>query len=309
MLYAELEQSWRGLPEPYKTAARIISTISTRANLQIVERMRGVFLTYEPSALVQALSQFYERAMDPGDRKARGAFYTQLDYCRSAVRHLRKRAKHHKIYDPFCGSGAWLVAHVLEGDFNLFSAIDPPIFGTDIDLDAVILARLNVALVLPKGNRPQAKVRERALPKFYWSDPGMARGAAGLLNDPVDSTWLGVALETLIFHELRVFSHTEQKERTINYYRTGADVEIDFVIEVEKRTTTKKPAVVCLEIKSAKKWDKKWNRSLSSLKDSGKVRVIGMYGVYLGDSKYDFDGIHVLPVEEFLQRLFQRKIF
>ena len=57
--------------------------------------------------------------------------------------------------------------------------------------------------------RPKAKVREQAHPKFYWFDPGVARGAAGLLFDPVDRLWRGTALETTLFHELRVYNDTQ----------------------------------------------------------------------------------------------------
>jgi predicted AAA+ superfamily ATPase len=48
--------------------------------------------------------------------------------------------------------------------------------------------------------QPRLKVREKAHPKFYWFDPGVARAAAGLLYDPPDKSWKGFALETLIFH-------------------------------------------------------------------------------------------------------------
>ena len=57
-------------------------------------------------------------------------------------------------------------------------------------------------MVRPDG----AKVHEAAHPKFYGFDAGVARAATGLHRDPVDRTWRGTALETLIYHELRVFN-------------------------------------------------------------------------------------------------------
>jgi len=68
--------------------------------------------------------------------------------------------------------------------------------------------------------RPGLKVREAAQPKFYWFDPGVARAAAGLLRDPADRLWQGYALETLIYHELRVYNEVSRKHRLISYYRT-----------------------------------------------------------------------------------------
>ena len=68
--------------------------------------------------------------------------------------------------------------------------------------------------------RPGLKVREAAQPKFYWFDSGVARAAAGLLRDPADRLWQGYALETLIYHELRVYNEISGKQRPLSYYRT-----------------------------------------------------------------------------------------
>ncbi len=82
-------------------------------------------------------------------------------------------------------------------------------------LDDTLLARL-----LP-AYRPQVKVREQAHPKLYWFDAGVARAAAGLLRDPIDSVWRGFALETVILHELRTYNHNAGKERPIAFYRSA----------------------------------------------------------------------------------------
>lgn len=63
--------------------------------------------------------------------------------------------------------------------------------------------------------RPGLKVREATHPKFYWFDPGVARAAAGWLRDPVDRIWQGNALETLVYHELRVYNEVNRKLREI----------------------------------------------------------------------------------------------
>ena len=68
-----------------------------------------------------------------------------------------------------------------------------------------ILTETLLAHSLP-AYRPGLKVREAAHPKFFWVDSGIARAAAGMAYDPVDRTWLGQSLETLIFHELRTYN-------------------------------------------------------------------------------------------------------
>ena len=157
--------------------------------------------------------------------------------------------------------------------------------------------------------QPGLKVRERVRPKFYWFDPGVARFAAGLGHEPVDRAWKGFALETLVFHELRVFNETTAKHRPLSYYHTASDVEIDFVIETRKRQTSAKPAVVCVEVKSAERWDHSWDRAMRGLAASGRVQVDGIYGVYLGNRRLQFDDVQVLPVMDFLSALHAGEVY
>lgn len=157
--------------------------------------------------------------------------------------------------------------------------------------------------------RPNVKIREQTHPKFYWFDTGVARSAAGWLFDPIDRTWKGTALETLIFHELRVFNHTQNRNREIFFYRTANGAEIDFVIETQKKIPSAVPHIVCIEVKMAEKWNRSWESSMRTLKSSEQIKVDRMIGVYTGQRKYHFNGLDVLPVEDFLDELFQGKIF
>ena len=99
---------------------------------------------------------------------------------------------------------------------------------TTVDVYFSVLEDTLLGHFLP-AFRPSVKVREQAHPKFYWFDAGVARAAAGLLNDQVDSIWRGYSLETLIFHELRVYAHVSGKDRRIFFYRTGGGSEIDLL--------------------------------------------------------------------------------
>lgn len=157
--------------------------------------------------------------------------------------------------------------------------------------------------------RPNVKVREQAHPKFYWFDPGVSRSASGLLFDPVDRIWKGTALETLIYHELRVFNHTQNKNREIFFYRTAGGAEIDFVIETRKKQPSSVPHIVCIEVKLAEKWNRSWERPMRSLHGNDKIKVDRMIGIYTGQRTYHFNGLDVLPVEVFLKKLYQGDIF
>lgn len=157
--------------------------------------------------------------------------------------------------------------------------------------------------------RPNVKVREQTRPKFYWFDPGVARAASGLLFDPVDRLWQGTALENMIYHELMVYNHTQNKNRDIFFYRTGSGVEIDFIIETRKQQQSSNAHVVCLEVKMAEKWDRRWERPMRSLSDSDRIRVDRMFGIYRGKRAYNFGSIDVLPVQDFLKLLHQGGVF
>jgi len=156
---------------------------------------------------------------------------------------------------------------------------------------------------------PRIKVRERTRPKFYWFDPGVARAAAGLHHDPADRTWLGFALETLVYHELRVHNETSGKHRPIGYYGTPAGTEIDFVVEIRKGRPGAVPRVVCIEVKLASRWNRTWERAMRSLSDLPSVAVDRMIGVYTGPRSYHYQGLDVLPVSEFLKQLHDGRIF
>ncbi|MBI4027443.1 MAG: ATP-binding protein [Verrucomicrobia bacterium] len=179
---------------------------------------------------------------------------------------------------------------------------------SSVDVYFSILSDTLIGHFLP-AYQPRLKVRERTHPKFYWFDAGVARSSAGLLGDPADRSWKGFALETLVFHELRVFNEVLQKHRPLAYYRTAAGVEIDFIIETRKRHADSPPRVVCLEVKLADRWNRKWEKPMRELHANPGIGVERMIGVYTGDRTYHYEGLDVLPIAEFLKQLHQGKVF
>ena len=177
-----------------------------------------------------------------------------------------------------------------------------------VDTYFAILTDTLVGHILPAW-RPGLKVREVAQPKFYWFDLGVARGAAGLLRDPADRQWQGLALETLVYHELRVYNEVSGKHRPVSYYRTPAGVEVDFIVETSRRRPNTSARVVAIEIKRAERWDRAWDKALRGLAETAGVRVERMIGVYCGSRSYEFDNVSVLPVANFVKALFAGEIF
>jgi predicted AAA+ superfamily ATPase len=179
---------------------------------------------------------------------------------------------------------------------------------TTVDTYFGILTDTLVGHFLPAW-RPSAKVRESAHPKFYWFDPGVARAAAGLHRDPLDRALRGASLETLVYHELRVFNETAGKHRAISYYRTASGVEIDFIIETRKRQGNQPPHVVAVEVKLAPKWDRSWEKPMVDLAAQPGLRVERSFGVYTGTRAYEDNSLRVLPLTEFLATLHRGEVF
>ena len=177
-----------------------------------------------------------------------------------------------------------------------------------VDTYFAALSDTLVGHILPAW-RPGLKVREAAQPKFYWFDPGVARAAAGLLRDPADRSWQGTSLETLIYHELRIYNEISRKHRQIYYYRTPAGVEVDFIVETARRRPGSLPRVVAIEVKRAERWDRTWGKALRSLSESSGLRVERIIGIYCGLRSYTFDDMQVWSVGEFVKALHAGKVF
>jgi len=157
--------------------------------------------------------------------------------------------------------------------------------------------------------RPNLKVREQTHPKFYWFDSGVARAAAGLLNQKPDRFWLGTALETFILSELKIYNQISGKSFPIFYYKTAAGSEIDFVIETKKKSAGGKAQIICIEVKLSEKWKNEWEKPIRSLSEEKNIEVDKMIGIYNGSQRYVFDDFLVYPVKDFLNDLHLGKIY
>lgn len=177
-----------------------------------------------------------------------------------------------------------------------------------VDTYFAILLDTLVGYFLPAW-RPGLKVREMTQPKFYWFDPGVARAAAGLHRDPLDRFWKGTALETLVYHELRVYNEISRQHRLLSYYRTPAGVEVDFIIQTAPKRPETPPRVVAIEVKSAERWDRTWEKPMLGLAATPGVKVDRLIGVYGGSRNYQFGEVSVWTFSEFVKALFSGGIF
>ena len=153
------------------------------------------------------------------------------------------------------------------------------------------------------------KVKEVKRPKFYFFDPGVARACAGLINDPLDRTYKGYLLETLVLNEVRAFNCYHKKHRRLFYYHIANSYEIDLIIELKRSVLNSPAELICCEIKLAEKWNNRWCRPINDFAAHTKHKVTRKIGIYLGKDQLKIDDFEVYPLSIFLEMLHSNSIF
>src|SRR5439155_8110059 len=118
--------------------------------------------------------------------------------------------------------------------------------------------------------RPRAKVKEVALPKFYWFDPGVLHAAAGGFDQPLPADWNGVLLEHLLLHELHSYLHYRAVKGSLGYWATPSGTEVDFVWWRGGR-------IVAIEAKYAREFRREHRKGLDSLLESTPAQSFIVY--------------------------------
>lgn len=145
----------------------------------------------------------------------------------------------------------------------------------------------------------QAKVKEVSTAKFYFFDTGVVRALAKQLDDDLGSE-KGLHLETLVLHEIKLYSDYFSKRWEVNYWGTPSENEVDFIVSRGKQR-------VGIEVKAAKKWNKDFNTGLNTLLSAGKIKRA--YGIYLGDEKLKNGDITIFPLKSFVAAMHADKLF
>jgi uncharacterized protein len=141
--------------------------------------------------------------------------------------------------------------------------------------------------------RPRAKVKEVALPKFYWFDPGVLHAAAGGFDQPRPADWEDVLLEHLVHHEIQSYVHYAGVKGSLGYWATPSGSEVDFLWWHGRHA-------VAIEVKNAREFRREFTKGIDALR--GGMNTKG-YVVYRGTRELEVGGTRVLPVETFLRRL------
>jgi len=157
--------------------------------------------------------------------------------------------------------------------------------------------------------RAELKVKEVSHPKFYFFDSGVARACGDQVRFEIDSSYRGFLFESFMIGQLQAFNSYFGRGLKLAYYKISGGAEIDLVIETKKKSQRGAAEVVCIEFKSAKKWDHRWNQPINDFSDQGKLKVQRKIGVYLGQESLKSNGFEVWPAEKFLEELFSGSLF
>jgi predicted AAA+ superfamily ATPase len=146
--------------------------------------------------------------------------------------------------------------------------------------------------------RPRAKIKEVALPKFYWFDPGVLHAAAGGFDQPLAADWQGVLLEHLLLHELRAYQDYAGVKGSLGYWATPSGTEVDFIWWRGRK-------VVAIEAKHGREFRREHRKGIEALLVAMEA---DSYVVYLGDRELRVESTRVMPLESFLRRLHRGEV-
>ncbi|WP_373998695.1 N-6 DNA methylase [Bdellovibrio bacteriovorus] len=135
----------------YSNALKFIGRIRAADQMKKISQLTDLLESSDREALIEAFCSFYENKIKKDNRSSLGAFYTPLSYCIAAYKNVISDSKDKSAYDAFCGGGAWLCAFILTRKTKLYKVDAPPVYGTDIDENAIYLARLNTSLILSRN--------------------------------------------------------------------------------------------------------------------------------------------------------------
>ena len=129
--------------------------------------------------------------------------------------------------------------------------------------------------------------------KFYFFDIGVVRFLQHRSSLKSGSPEFGEAFETYFFHELKSFVDYTQC-RGLHYWRSLSGFEVDFILADS----------VAIEVKAKSTLSRQDLKGLKALKEEKKLKHYVL--VNLEERPSLVDGIHVIPWQMFLDRLWNR---
>ncbi len=152
------------------------------------------------------------------------------------------------------------------------------------------------------------RTKETSHPKFFLFDTGVARAAAGLAHETVDSVWKGFAFEALVHHELRAYAAAAHKERPVFHYSVSGGFDVDFLVQSKPKTLSAPRQFVAIEVKLGAKCKPHWTKGVATLLAECKAQVRRGIVVYQGTDRLEVNGVEIIPAATFFEELHAGRI-
>ena len=159
-----------------------------------------------------------------------------------------------------------------------------------------VLEETLLAVLLPPFAPRQFRRKPVSHAKLYFFDVGVANVLAGITHIEAGSPAFGLALEQLVFCELRAWLAYSRDDRPLSFWRTADGSEVDFVVGDSAAIEVKATGAVT-------------HRDLGGLRRLAEETPLAHRIVVCREpAARVVDGIRILPVMEFLRALWDGEL-
>lgn len=137
--------------------------------------------------------------------------------------------------------------------------------------------------------------------KFYFFDCGVVNALMGRRDVASGTPEYGKLLEQALFNEIRAYLDYNKIDKRLEYWRSTSQFEVDFLVYEDISN------IVAIEVKAAANPSKRDYNGLYALEEEFRLkRKIVVCGAEI--ARKTEDDIEILPLEEFLKRLWRGEI-
>jgi predicted AAA+ superfamily ATPase len=147
--------------------------------------------------------------------------------------------------------------------------------------------------------RPKRRVIQS--PKFYFADVGVVNHLARRGTLARGGELFGKALENLVHHELSAFREYRERSWDLSYWRLASGVEVDFIVAASG-------IAAAIEVKSAERVGDHHLTGLRAIAVDHRAIPSRMLVCLEPKRRVTVDGIEILPVADFLGRLWKGEV-
>ena len=147
-------------------------------------------------------------------------------------------------------------------------------------------------------HRPKRRVIQS--PKFYFADVGVVNHLARRGRLEPGGELFGKALESYVFHELTAYLEYRDRRMGLSYWRLTSGIEVDFVVG---------EMALALEVKATQRAGGRHFSGLQAIREDQPGVGRRILVCLEARRRLRSDGIEVMPVQEFLARLWADELF